>query len=136
LREGASPPSPLLVAGDNHTVALRADGTLWVCGWNHFGQVGDGTNVDRNAPVQVGTDTNWLSVSAGYGYTMAIKKDGTLWAWGLNQDGQLGNGTNTTSYAPVPIGGWPVPGRQRRYSTSREARASPLGPAARSRHSN
>jgi alpha-tubulin suppressor-like RCC1 family protein len=31
-RKGAIPASPLLVAGDNHTVAIKADGTLWTWG--------------------------------------------------------------------------------------------------------
>src|SRR5262249_35571782 len=28
--------------GYAHTLALRADGTLWACGWNQYGQLGDG----------------------------------------------------------------------------------------------
>lgn len=80
------------------------DGTLWAWGWNFFGQLGNGTNIDSNTPVQVGTDTKWQSVSAGHGYTVAIQKDGTLWAWGLNQDGQLGNGTNKNNHTPVQTG--------------------------------
>jgi len=79
-------------AGNEHTVAVKKDGTLWAWGANHDGQLGDGTNDDRYVPTQIGTDTDWSSVSAGDNHTVAIKKDGTLWAWGYNNDGQLGNG--------------------------------------------
>ena len=102
-REGAAPALPLLAAGDNHTAAIKKDGTLWAWGWNFKGQLGNGTNIDSNTPVQVGTDTNWQSVSAGREHAVAIKKDGTLWAWGRNDFGQLGNGTYKNSNMPVQI---------------------------------
>ena len=44
----------------------EADGTLWAWGYNDYGQLGDGTTVDKSSPVQVGTATNWQSVAAGY----------------------------------------------------------------------
>jgi len=53
-REGASPTLPLLVAGGNHTVAIKKDGTLWAWGLNQDGQLGDGTNKNSNTPVQIG----------------------------------------------------------------------------------
>ena len=53
-REEAGPTSPLLVAGGNHTVALKKDGTLWAWGANQDGQLGNGTNTDSNTPVQIG----------------------------------------------------------------------------------
>ncbi|MBF0554383.1 MAG: hypothetical protein HQK96_07445, partial [Nitrospirae bacterium] len=56
------------------------------------------------APIQIGTSTNWSSVSSGYTHTAGIKNDGTLWTWGYNVVGQLGNGTNTDSLIPVQIG--------------------------------
>lgn len=41
-------------APDNaHTCGLRSDGTIWCWGYNHQGQLGDGTNDTREAPVQV-----------------------------------------------------------------------------------
>jgi alpha-tubulin suppressor-like RCC1 family protein len=88
----------------NHSLALKNDGTLWAWGYNFLGQLGDGTTTDRASPVQIGTDTNWSSVSAGYGHSFAIKSDGTLWAWGFNQFGKLGDGTEIDRTSPVQIG--------------------------------
>lgn len=87
-----------------HTAAIKQDGTLWAWGWNNYGQLGDGTNIDKLVPTQIGTATNWQSVSVGYQYTLAIKQDGTLWAWGANNSGQLGDGSNTNKNTPVQIG--------------------------------
>ncbi|GAB3877641.1 hypothetical protein GCM10028824_38080 [Hymenobacter segetis] len=93
-----------LSAGQEFTLAIRADGTLWAWGLNTSGQLGDGTLTTRLAPVQVGTDANWLQVSAGVGFALGLRTDGTLWAWGTNGNGQLGDGTTTQRLAPVPIG--------------------------------
>jgi alpha-tubulin suppressor-like RCC1 family protein len=41
---------------------------------------------------RIGTDTNWISVSAGSDHNLALKSDGTLWAWGSGLRGQLGDG--------------------------------------------
>ncbi|TYZ10974.1 hypothetical protein FY528_07945 [Hymenobacter lutimineralis] len=93
-----------LVAGTNHTVAVRADGTLWAWGRNAFGQLGNNTTTDSAVPVQVGTGITWVSASAGLYHTVAVRADGTLWAWGRNAFGQLGNTTTTDSPVPVQVG--------------------------------
>ena len=90
--------------GREHTLAVRSDGTLWAWGRNHWGQLGNGSTVDSNKPVRVGTDANWDKVAAGLSYSLGIRKDGTLWAWGLNHSGQLGDGTQQSRNAPVKIG--------------------------------
>jgi len=104
-RIGANSDWAYVSAGWDHTAAVRADGTLWTWGWNNVGQLGDGTmgiaNY-RNTPAQIGTDTNWVSVSAGSGHTAAIRTDGTLWVWGNNENGQLGIGT-VGGFIPVPV---------------------------------
>ena len=89
--------------GENHTAAIRGDGSLWAWGNNQWGQLGDGTTTDRNSPVQIGEATNWVSVSAGFNHTVAIRGSGELWVWGGGIYGQLGDGTLTNRTAPVQI---------------------------------
>ena len=71
-----------VAAGSRHTMAIKRNGTLWAWGRNHHGQLGDGTTVNRNSPVQVGSAANWQLVVAGWSHTVAMKGNGTLWAWG------------------------------------------------------
>jgi alpha-tubulin suppressor-like RCC1 family protein len=94
-----------------HTMAIRNDGTLWAWGRNNDSQLGDGTKIDRVAPIQIGNDLNWRHVSTGNNHTLAIKTDGTLWAWGINgikfnviEGGNLGDGTSINRNTPVRIG--------------------------------
>ena len=89
-------------AGGDHTCAIKQDGSLWCWGSNDSGQLGDGTNADRNAPVQITYISGVSSVALG-DHTCAIKQDGSLWCWGRNDSGQLGDGTNTDKNAPVQI---------------------------------
>jgi alpha-tubulin suppressor-like RCC1 family protein len=99
-------------AGGSHSLAIRADGTLWAWGANDSSQLGTGNQVSSNIPVQVGTSNNWLKISAGKEHSLGIQKDGTLWAWGANgpnpnhshQSGRLGDGTATRRASPVQIG--------------------------------
>lgn len=79
--------------GDQFTLGIRTDGTLWAWGGNNRGQLGDGTTSEHDSPEQIGAATNWVSVSAGGGSTVAMRSDGSLWAWGDNTDGQVGDGT-------------------------------------------
>ncbi len=99
-----------IASGDFFSLGVRSDGTLWVWGQNVSGIFGNGSaptlgTMYSTTPVQVGTASDWRSVSAGSGHVLAIKTDGTLWAWGNNQNGALGLGSAITlQYSPARVG--------------------------------
>ena len=91
-----------VAGGDNHTAAIKTDGTLWTWGFNGYGQIGDNTATNRTTPVTTfAGGTNWKQVAGGRRYTAAIKTDGTLWTWGRGTEGQLGDNTITNRSIPV-----------------------------------
>src|SRR4051812_28767496 len=83
--------------GNAHTIAIKGDGTLWAWGGNLGGQLGDGTTVNKSAPVQIGTATDWEKIAALHGTNIALKTDGTLWMWGDNFYGQITGGNDPQS---------------------------------------
>jgi len=90
-------------AGGYHNVALRANGTLWGWGANRESQLDSemlATSIynSTNRPVQLGTNENWQSVSAGGSHSMAISSSHALLAWGSDQDGQLGIETSDNKH--------------------------------------
>jgi alpha-tubulin suppressor-like RCC1 family protein len=86
------------------TVAIKTGGTLWVWGYNAYGELGLGDRTSRSSPVQIGSDTNWAEAVCGEGYMLAIKTNGTLWSWGRNEIGTLGLGDRTSRSSPVQVG--------------------------------
>lgn len=95
-------------AGAHHSLALKSDGTVWTFGQNDRGQLGDGSAINRDLPVQVkqgaGYLTGVIAIAAGANHSLALKSDGTVWAWGHNLYGQLGNGTNSDQKTAVKTG--------------------------------
>lgn len=92
----------IVAAGYKSSYGIKTDGTLWAWGWNNVGQLGDGTTIDQNQPVQIGTDTDWVNIAAGVGHAVALKANGALWTWGDNYYGQFGNGTTSSTPSLSP----------------------------------
>jgi len=67
-----------IAAGDQHTVALKNDGSVVAWGWNHVGQ----------ADVPVAAQSGVAAIAAGMWHTVALKNDGSVVAWGWNHVGQ------------------------------------------------
>ena len=95
--------------------AIKEDGTLYSWGADTDGSIsyqgllGDGGSLqgpDVLTPTQVGSDSDWVSISAQEAHALAIKEDGTLWGWGQNGDYELGQGSGSTTdqSAPIQIG--------------------------------
>ena len=90
--------------GDNHTLAIKADGSLWAWGANDYYQLGLGVTGNKNTPQRIGTANDWVAVAASSYHSLALKSDGTLWAWGENSSGQLGINSTTDATVPTQVG--------------------------------
>jgi alpha-tubulin suppressor-like RCC1 family protein len=93
-------------AGNEHSLAVRQNGTAWAWGNNLCGRLGDDTTVQKSSPVQVvGDFTDWRQVSAGGAFSLGTRQNGTAWAWGCNSSGQLGNNDTLSRSSPVSVVG-------------------------------
>lgn len=73
-------------------------GKLFVVGENGDGQLGTGNTTDASTLTQIGSDTDWFTVSAGDDHSAAIKGasgDRSLLTTGENNDGKCGSGDAT-----------------------------------------
>src|SRR5690606_27935724 len=71
-----------------------------------YRQLGDGTQVDRDAPVRVtALAAQPTAIAAGWNHNCIITPAGGAQCWGFNQFGQLGNGrTDDTDVAVDVVG--------------------------------
>jgi alpha-tubulin suppressor-like RCC1 family protein len=95
-----------IAAGNEHSLALLANGTVRAWGNNRVGQLGNGTTTNGKVPAPVSGLSNVVAVAAGKEHSTALLANGTVMAWGGNEEGQLGGGTKATkSTVPVAVKG-------------------------------
>jgi uncharacterized repeat protein (TIGR01451 family) len=92
-----------ITAGDDHSCALLAGGTVKCWGSNAYYQLGNGNQTNSNVPVDVAGIGNGIALAAGAAHTCAVLADNTVTCWGRNSNGQLGSGNNTISTTPIPV---------------------------------
>jgi alpha-tubulin suppressor-like RCC1 family protein len=92
-----------IYCGELSNYIIKNDGTVWVCGFNNFGQLGNGNtrsiylfnkiNVSNVKKIVAGTNTAYM-----------LKNDGTVWSCGRNNVGQLGfnDTTNRSTFTQIP----------------------------------
>jgi alpha-tubulin suppressor-like RCC1 family protein len=96
----------LVSAGDEHSLGIRTNGTIWSWGDNGSGRLGNNATTDRSSPVSVvGGFTDWCQASAGGCHSIGLRQNGTLWAWGSGADGRLGDNTTVNKSSPVSVVG-------------------------------
>ena len=88
IEANSSNPIIEITHGYNHSLFLRADGSLWGMGMNNFGQLGDGTTTHRSAPVKI-VDSDVVRISAGYYHSLFL-------------DPMVLSG----EWAPIPVANW------------------------------
>jgi alpha-tubulin suppressor-like RCC1 family protein len=71
-------------------------------GGNGFGQLGDGTLINRRAPVAVSVLGDVIAIAPAHEQSAALKPDGTVWVWGANDAAQLGSGVADALKHPLP----------------------------------
>jgi alpha-tubulin suppressor-like RCC1 family protein len=90
-----------LQAGYNNSFIIKADGSLWACGLDTSGQLGNGASSNLLNPTQVMQGVS--AIRANHTNTLVLKADATLWAMGANGSGELGDGTTTGRSVPTRI---------------------------------
>lgn len=91
-----------LAAGNEYTMALKRDGTVWVWG---SGQLGAGTVNATVSPTLVAGLPPVRAIAAGKTHLLALTRTGRVFAWGVGVDGQLGLGASPVETAPREVQG-------------------------------
>ena len=91
--------------GDNHSLALTADGSAWSWGHGQHGRLGHGDEQLQLLPMKVEAmvGRRVVAVSAGRYHSIALTADGAVWSWGLAANGRLGHGDEENQLLPKKI---------------------------------
>ena len=90
---------------EKNSMAITADGKLYIWGDNNYGKLGNGAKDGINTVAkQVSGLPNVVDARMGgfqNSVVAAIARNRTLYMWGNNTSAQLGDGTQTPSYVPI-----------------------------------
>jgi alpha-tubulin suppressor-like RCC1 family protein len=95
--------------GESHTAVItdEANNNLYTCGWNDYGQLGDGTTEDSSTFKRIVTSISGklIKLDCGLYHTVVLSDEtsNNVYACGYNWAGQLGDGTKTDKYVLINI---------------------------------
>lgn len=97
------PEWPYYVEDEEPPLEIIPEGIRNLYGWgdNSFGQIGDGTKLDKQRPVET-LATDIIAVSTGKQHSIAVQRNGLMLVWGRNTNGQLGFGSKDNYYHFTP----------------------------------
>ena len=89
------PGAQIIAAGGYHSLLLTVhNGRVWATGWNKYGQLGDGSTIDKIRFFRViSTGMKVVGVAAGDSHSIVLRRDGSVLVAGRNNNGQLGDGS-------------------------------------------
>jgi alpha-tubulin suppressor-like RCC1 family protein len=92
-------------AGCDHSLALTTKGHVLAWGYNHLGELGNGSKRRHTRPVRVKIPrgTKIKAISAGCDHNLALTTKDRVLAWGFNGNGQLGIGSRSLKTRPVRV---------------------------------
>jgi len=94
------------LAGASNHALYDAGGTVWACGQNVDGDLGDGSWRSTTAPVKVDKlgGRRVITLVASFANSGALLANGQYYDWGYNAHGQLGDGhAHRSSSVPVLV---------------------------------
>ena len=97
--------SPPMVAAGEERIFHLVRGRVVAWGDNQYGELGDGTFLDSDVPVEVVGLNNITKIAAGQQHALALDASGGVWAWGRNDYGQLGVSGVTAQNVPIRVPG-------------------------------
>lgn len=99
-----------IAAGLYGSLAMTAEGSMYSCGDNRFGQLGDGSRFvsQPSKPVRVSLSNNCGSVSSlnvisidGRDHSVLTLSNGHVYAWGQNDLAEIGDGSTINKMRPT-----------------------------------
>lgn len=91
-----------VAGGESHSAALKANGSVWAWGRNHYGQLGINNMNFQSSPISVLGDHSFIQIMCA-DHTMGLKADGSVWSWGPNYYGQLGDNSTSNKSSPLSV---------------------------------
>lgn len=88
-----------MFAAAYHNCALTSEGKVYCWGYNNYGQIGDGTTINRDKPVEVKglLEGKVVTSIGGTYYTSCAIAEGQIYCWGNSTYGTAGIGTATAT---------------------------------------
>lgn len=92
-----------IASGDAHSGFLTFENDLFMCGRNHRGQLGLGSQVEQTYTPKKIPDIKITSIACGKNHTLVTTLSGKVYSFGANGSGQLGIGDYTKRHTPVHV---------------------------------
>ncbi|MGH9172512.1 MAG: RCC1 domain-containing protein [Acidimicrobiales bacterium] len=94
-----------LAAGARSHSLFDSNGSVYACGGDEYGALGNGSMTSSSTPTRVRglPEGRVKALTASWGNSGALMDNGRYYDWGYNRAGQLGDGSTTDSDLPVHV---------------------------------
>ena len=99
----------LITLGRAFSLAITTEGRVFTWGRNYYGELGDGTAIDKHVPTDITSffafnpEETVIQIASSFYHSSVITSEGRVFMWGYNFYGQCGDGTTTNKLVPTEI---------------------------------